>query len=123
VERIWKGLKTETIDYGIMEHARNVVVIPAKDLRWSDVGTWDSLFDVLPKDINGNIVIGGKHFGLDTKESLVYVAQQRRLIVTIGVHDLVVVDTGDVLLICNKDEAQKVRHVVNVLKETEESYL
>jgi mannose-1-phosphate guanylyltransferase len=123
LEHVWKGLKTETIDYGIMEHTRNGVVIPATGLRWSDVGTWDSLFDVLPTDINGNIVIGGQHFGLDTKDSLVYVAQQRRLIVTIGVRDLVVVDTGDVLLICKKNEAQKVRHVVSVLKETEDSYI
>lgn len=123
IQRTWSQLATETIDYGVMENAQDVVVIPAKGLKWSDVGSWDSLFDVLPADKNGNIVIGGQHYGLDTKESLVYVAQERRLIVTIGVRDLVVVDTGDVLLICRKDEAQKVRHVVNVLKETEDGYV
>lgn len=123
IQRTWSELKAETIDYGVMESAQDVVVIPAKDLQWSDVGAWDSLFEVLPADSNGNIIIGGKHYGLDTKESLVYVAQERRLIVTIGVRDLVVVDTGDVLLICRKDEAQKVRHVVNFLKETENGYV
>jgi mannose-1-phosphate guanylyltransferase len=123
ISTIWPQIKAETIDYGVMENARDVVVIPTKDLHWSDVGSWDSLFDVLPADPNGNIVIGGQHFALDTKESLIYVAQQRRLIVTIGVRDLVVVDTGDVLLVCRKDEAQKVRHVVNVLKETQEGYI
>jgi mannose-1-phosphate guanylyltransferase len=123
LQKVWSELVAETIDYGIMENARNVVVIPASGLRWSDVGTWDSLFDVLPADPNGNIVMGGQHYGLDTRESLVYVAQERRLIVTIGVRDLVVVDTGDVLLICKKDEAQKVRHVVNILKETGDNYV
>jgi mannose-1-phosphate guanylyltransferase len=123
IKKVWSKLSVETIDYGIMENAQQVVVLPATGLRWSDVGTWDSLFDVLPADLNGNIVIGGQHYGLDTKESLVYVVQERRLIVTIGVRDLIVVDTGDVLLICRKDEAQKVRHVVSVLKETEDSYV
>jgi len=123
ITQVWQGLQPETIDYGIMENASDVVVVPADGLRWSDVGSWDSLFEVLPADGQGNIIIGGHHFGLDTRESLVYVAQERRLIVTIGVRDLVVVDTGDVLLVCRKDEAQKVRHVVNVLKETEESYI
>ncbi|MDD2696354.1 MAG: sugar phosphate nucleotidyltransferase, partial [Anaerolineales bacterium] len=123
VQQVWEDLIVETIDYGVMEGARQVVVIPATDLRWSDVGTWDSLFDVLPADANGNIIMGGQHFGLDTRESLVYVSQEHRLIVTIGVRDLVVVDTGDVLLICRKDQAQKVRHVVNVLKETEDHFV
>jgi mannose-1-phosphate guanylyltransferase len=123
VKKFWPDLEIQTIDYGIMEGARQVVVIPVSNLRWSDVGSWDSLFDVLPVDANGNIVIGGQHFGLDTKESLVYVNQEHRLIVTIGVKDLVVVDTGDVLLVCRKDQAQKVRHVVNILKETEEGYV
>jgi mannose-1-phosphate guanylyltransferase len=119
----WSKLKTETIDYGIMEGAKDVAVIPAGSLRWSDVGSWDSLFDVLPADSNGNIVMGGHHFGLDTRQSLVYVNQEHRLIVTIGVRDLVVVDTGDVLLICRKDEAQKVRHVVHLLKENGDDYI
>lgn len=119
----WSKLKTETIDYGIMEGAKDVAVIPAGSLRWSDVGSWDSLFDVLPADSNGNIVMGGHHFGLDTRQSLVYVNEEHRLIVTIGVRDLVVVDTGDVLLICRKDEAQKVRHVVHLLKENGDDYV
>ncbi|MGB9521683.1 MAG: mannose-1-phosphate guanylyltransferase, partial [Anaerolineales bacterium] len=83
LEKEWLNLESQTIDYGIMEGARDVVVIPAGSLRWSDVGSWDSLFDVLPADANENIIIGGKHFGLDTRKSLVYVNQEHRLIVTI----------------------------------------
>jgi mannose-1-phosphate guanylyltransferase len=113
---MWPEIQPETIDYGIMEDAENVAVIPAKSLGWSDVGSWDALFDVLPSDQNGNIVIGGIHIPVDTHDSLIYMNQERRLIVTIGVQDLVVVDTGDVVLVCRKDQAQKVRQVVGQLK-------
>jgi len=60
---------------------------------------------------------------VDTRQSLVYVNQEHRLIVTIGVEDLVVVDTGDVLLVCRKDQAQKVRQVVKQLRESGQNYL
>ncbi len=120
VARVWPGVKPQTIDYGIMEGARQVVVVPAPGLDWNDVGTWDSLFEVISPNKDGNIVIGGQHLGLDTRGSLVYMNQERRLIVTIGVEDLVVVDTGDVLLVCRKDQAQKVRQVVSQLKDTEQ---
>lgn len=123
VEELWPGLESETIDYGIMEGADRVAVIPAKGLGWNDVGSWDSLFEVLPGDENGNIVVGGQHIGLDTHQSLVYVDQERRLIVTIGVDDLIVVDTGDVLLVCRKDQAQKVRQIVGQLKKSGEEYI
>jgi mannose-1-phosphate guanylyltransferase len=113
--RIWPKIHPETIDYGIMENAERVAVIPAKSLGWSDVGSWDALFDVLPSDDDGNIVIGGFHIPVDTSDSLIYMNQDRRLIVTIGVNDLVVVDTGDVVLVCRKDQAQKVREVVGQL--------
>ncbi|MCK4975611.1 MAG: mannose-1-phosphate guanylyltransferase [Anaerolineales bacterium] len=123
IHKQWAQLKPETIDYGIMEGAGQVAVIPAGGLQWSDVGSWDSLFDVLPGDEDGNIVIGGQHIGLETRGSLVYVAHEHRLIVTIGVEDLVVVDTGDVLLVCQKEQAQEVRKIVNKLKETGDAYV
>ncbi len=113
----WSHIEPETIDYGIMEGANQVAVIPAVGLDWSDVGSWDSLFDVIKGDQEGNIVMGGKHIGLETSNSLVYVTQEHRLIVTIGVEDLVVVDTGDVLLVCHKEQAQEVRKIVNQLND------
>ena len=123
INRLWPEVKSETIDYGIMEGAQKVAVIPAAGLGWSDVGSWDSLFDVLPGNQQGNIVIGGEHIEIDTQHSLIYVNQPHRLIVTIGVEDLVVVDTGDVLLVCRKDQAQKVRQVVDQLKERGQNYI
>ncbi len=123
IERVWPEIIPETIDYGIMEGANRVAVIPAGNLEWNDVGSWDSLFDVIPGDAQGNIVIGGQHIGLDTNQSLVYMNQEHRLIVTIGVNDLVVVDTGDVLLVCRKDQAQKVRQVVSQLNSDDVNYV
>lgn len=123
IQRLWPEIKPETIDFGIMERARHVAVIPAEKLGWSDVGSWDSLFDVLPSDVEGNIVMGGHHIGIDTSDSLVYVSQEHRLIVTIGIEDIVLVDTGDVLLVCRKDQAQKVRQVVMHLKANGQEYI
>jgi len=123
IAEIWPHLKTETIDYGIMEGAERVAVIPAEGLGWSDIGSWDALYDLLPSDENGNIVMSGEHFGLDASDSLIYGGQEHRLIVTIGVNDLVVVDTGDVLLVCRKDQAQKVRQVVDELKKKGDTFL
>jgi mannose-1-phosphate guanylyltransferase len=123
LEEVWAGLKSETIDYGIMEGARQVAVIPASDLKWSDVGSWDSLFDVLPADENGNIVVGSQHIAIESGSSLIYGTNPDRLLVTIGLSDLVVVDTGDVLLVCPKEKAQQVRQVVDHLKKNNPSFL
>jgi mannose-1-phosphate guanylyltransferase len=119
LSKLWPQLKVETIDYGIMENAEKVAVLPASGLEWSDMGSWDSLFDVLLSDKNGNIVFSGHHVALDTKKSLVYGNDDGRLIVTIGVDNLIIVDTGDVLLVCNTDQAQQVRDVVKNLKDSD----
>ena len=112
----WLQLKSETIDYGIMEHARNAAVLPAGGLGWSDIGSWDSLFDVLPPDEAGNVVVNSTHFSFDTHNSLVYSAG-KKLIVTIGVDDLILVDSGDALLVCHRDRTQEVRRVIEHLKD------
>ena len=119
----WTAIKAQTIDYGIMEGARDVAVIPAEGLRWNDVGSWDSLFDVFEINQDGNILLAGQYIGEDTRGSLIYQDQNQRLIVTIGVEDLVIVDTGDVLLVCKKDSAQKVRQIVEQLHEIGKQYV
>ncbi len=119
----WPRLKPETIDYGIMEHAANVAVLPAGGLEWSDVGSWDSLFDVLLPDEGGNVVVNSDHMPLETHNSLVY-SSEKKLIVTIGVDDLIVIDSGDALLVCHRDQAQQVRQVIaNLKKSQREEYL
>ncbi len=119
----WPRLKPETIDFGIMEHATNVAVLPAGGLEWSDVGSWDSLFDVLLPDEGGNVVVNSEHMPLETHNSLVY-SSEKKLVVTIGVDDLIVIDSGDALLVCHRDQAQQVRQVIaNLKKSQREEYL
>ncbi|MEX1248057.1 MAG: mannose-1-phosphate guanylyltransferase [Anaerolineales bacterium] len=113
----WPRIAAQTIDYGIMEHAKDVAVIPAKDMAWNDVGSWSSLFEVLKVDVNGNLVLHKQHIDFDSQNSLVHSNSQERMIVTVGIQDLVVVDTGDVLLICSKNRSQDLRKVIEVLKE------
>ena len=112
LSEIWPTVAKETIDYGIMEGAENVAVIPV-DMGWSDVGSFASLVDVLPADANNNIVIGD-HAGIDTKDSLII--GSKRLIATIGLSNLVIVDTDDALLICSKEREQDVRAMVKLLE-------
>lgn len=116
INEVWSGLERISIDYGIMEGAENVAVIPASELGWNDVGSWKSLFDVLPGDEKGNVTVRANHLGFDTAQTLIYGNNDERLVVTLGVEDLIIVDTGDVLLICDKNNAQQVREVVQHLR-------
>jgi mannose-1-phosphate guanylyltransferase len=113
LERVWPQVENETIDYGIMERAEDVAVIPV-DIGWSDVGSWTTLFELLLADSEGNVVVG-EHVGLDTKGCLIH--GSRRLVATIGLEDTIVVDTEDALLVCPNERAQEVRDLVRKLKE------
>lgn len=124
LQEYWHDLKNQTIDYGILEKAEQVAVLPAGGLGWSDVGSWNSLFEILLPDMNGNVATSAQHLALDTHNTLVYSDDDQRLVVTIGLDDMVVVDTGDVLMICKADQSQKVRDVVEHLKKHhQEKYL
>jgi mannose-1-phosphate guanylyltransferase len=114
----WDPIQPVSIDYGIMEKSQKVAVLPAADLGWNDVGSWDALYDMFPKDANGNIVLEARHIGVDSRNTLVCADRSGRLIVTIGTEDLIVVETLDALLICKRSEAQKVRELVNLLKKS-----
>ena len=113
---IWETMPKLSIDFAIMEKADNIAVIPV-DIGWSDVGSWASLYDILPQDSFGNCVKGAasdKRVILDTRDTLVF---SDRLTVAIGVDNMVVVDTDDVLLVCHKERAQDVKQVVDYLRE------
>ncbi|WP_029522931.1 mannose-1-phosphate guanylyltransferase/mannose-6-phosphate isomerase [Persephonella sp. KM09-Lau-8] len=105
-----------SIDYAIMEKTDKAVVLPL-ELLWSDVGSWDSIYDVMNKDENKNVKTG-KVIDIDTKNSLII--GDERLIATIGVNDLIIVETPDVVMIAKKGEGQKVKELVNKLKDDEE---
>ncbi len=112
---LWPRLRAETIDYGIMEGARDVAVIPAQGLAWSDIGSWDAVWALLPKDEAANAVAHADGLLLDARGNLVY-ADRKRLIALVDVEDLVVVDTADALLILPRERAQRVRDVVRALR-------
>jgi mannose-1-phosphate guanylyltransferase len=98
-------------------------VVPV-DIGWTDIGSWATLLEVLDADHDGNVVRGqGSAVAVDTRDSLIYTTADR-LIATVGIKDLVIVDTEDAILICPKDRAQDVRMIVEELKASaREAYL
>lgn len=121
VQSLWPSIKAQAVDYGIMEGAERVVVIPAADLGWNDVGSWESMFDVFAPNSDGNVVLDVEHLGIDTQGSLIVSDHTGRLVVTIGVRDLIIVDSPDAVLVCTRENAQKVREVVSLLKQRDET--
>jgi mannose-1-phosphate guanylyltransferase len=116
--RVWSRVTEQTIDYGVMEHANDVTVIPV-DIGWTDVGSWASLSELLPTDQDGNIFVG-PYKEIDTHNTLVFGG--KRLIATIGVKDIVIVDSEDALLVCAKKREQEVRQMVDLLKMNGENH-
>ncbi|WP_022846332.1 mannose-1-phosphate guanylyltransferase/mannose-6-phosphate isomerase [Desulfurobacterium sp. TC5-1] len=105
-----------SIDYAVMEKTDKAAVLPL-DITWSDVGSWDAFYEVMEKDENGNVKLGNI-IDIDTRDSLVL--GNKRVVSTVGIKDLMIVETDDVLLIAKKGEGQKVREVVKKLKEEKE---
>ncbi len=114
---VWPTLKPEAVDYGIMEHAKRVAVLSGFSLGWNDVGSWEAIFEVLKGDENGNIILGAKHIGIDTESTLVFSDDSQRLITTIGLKDMIVIDTRDSIFICPRKDSQKVKQLVDHLKQ------
>jgi mannose-1-phosphate guanylyltransferase len=115
IEKVYQSLRSESIDYGVMEQARNVLVIPS-DFGWSDVGSWASLSEVNPQDGDGTVV-EGQFVGIETTDSVFVVPE--KLVAAIGVQNIVVVETQDALLVCSKERAQDVKKIVEYLKDKE----
>jgi mannose-1-phosphate guanylyltransferase len=118
LRQTWESLQTQTIDYGVMEKAQGVVVLQADELGWFDIGSWDRLFEVVEPDTSGNLLKAGKVLALDTSGTLLYQDPDQRaprLLATLGVADLVVIDTEDVLMICRRDQAERVKELVRTL--------
>jgi mannose-1-phosphate guanylyltransferase len=111
-EQIYPTVQQEAIDTGIMERAPAVAMIPAT-FSWADIGSWKELYEALPSDAAGNAV-RGDHVTVESSGNLVF-STGRRLIATIGLNDLVIVDTDDALLICRREQAVDVRRIVEQL--------
>ncbi len=111
-EAAFGACESDSIDYAVMEHASNVMMVPV-DMGWSDVGSWDSLWGVSQKDAGNNALLGDVIVS-NTRNS--YIRSESRLVTVIGVDNLVVVETTDAVLIAPLDQAQQVKNLVDTLK-------
>jgi mannose-1-phosphate guanylyltransferase len=112
IRKEFHRMPDQSIDYGIMEKANNIYMIPCV-FGWDDVGSWTALERINELDDNGN-VIRGNILNLDTKRCII--ESNGKLIATLGIEDLIIVDTEDVTLICSKDKAQEVKALIKELK-------
>lgn len=112
-EQDFRACPAQSIDYAVMEHTRKACVVPV-DMGWSDIGSWSELWKVSEKDADGN-VISGDVFAEDTHGS--FIKTDGKMIATIGVRDMVIVDTGDTVLVAPKDRSQDIRTIVDKLDE------
>ncbi|MEV6633935.1 mannose-1-phosphate guanylyltransferase [Actinoplanes sp. NPDC051470] len=121
---VWPTLPRISVDYAVMEGAAavgRVGTVPG-DFGWNDVGDFHTLGEVLAADTNGNVVLGKESLAkpgvlLRETQGLVVVPNSGRLVAALGVTDLIIVDTPDVVLVCPRDRAQEVKHIVDELKE------
>jgi mannose-1-phosphate guanylyltransferase/mannose-6-phosphate isomerase len=112
IKEFYRDTESISIDYGVLQKTRRAAVIQAP-FKWSDIGNWSSLADVGDKDEQGNIRIGAI-IDIDSRNSVLY--GEQRLVATIGLSDMVVVDTADATLVCPKDRAQDVKQLVELLR-------
>ena len=113
IDAEYRQLPSVSIDTGVMEKSTKAAVVPVT-FRWSDVGSWGSLDEVAAKNKAGNIVVG-RVVDIDSQRSIIY--GDRRVVATIGLTDMVVVDTPDATLVCPKSRAQDVKKMVEILKQ------
>lgn len=102
----------DSIDYAVMEKSKLVKVIPS-NIKWSDVGSFDSLYEELPKDENNN-TLNENHISIDSKNNLIY--GDERKIATVDLEDCIIVDTPDAMLVSKRGSSQKVKSIVTKLK-------
>ena len=122
VADIYSKCENISIDFGVMEKADNVYIVPAT-FRWSDLGTWNSAWENMGKDDRNNAVAGNGVVVIDSAKCVVH-ASDEKLVVLQGLQDFIVVDTEDVLLICQKDKEQEIKNYVNRVKKIKgERYL
>ncbi len=113
VAAIWNDIEAQSIDVGLMEKAADVAVVPL-DAGWNDVGSWAALYDELATSAGENVRVNAEHLSVDSRGLLIQGGG--KLVATIGVEDLVIVETDDALLVCARDRAQDVKKIVEQLK-------
>jgi mannose-1-phosphate guanylyltransferase/mannose-6-phosphate isomerase len=113
ITKIWNKIPSISFDYGILEKTKDIVMLSASGLGWSDLGSWQAWDELLPKDKDGNVL---KADVVNINSRNITVVGTTRLIATIGLDDLVIVDTPDAVLITRKDKTEDVKKIVDTLK-------
>ena len=119
LNEVYPQIRSISIDYGVMEKSKNIKVVPG-EFGWNDVGSWDMLGVLHESDCSGNIVVGNS-LPIDTANSIIY--SSGKLIATVGIENLIVVETPDAIMVCPKDKAQDVKKIVDKLKEQKKEEL
>lgn len=114
IAKTYSKCKNISIDYGVMEKADNVFVL-CSDFGWSDLGTWGSLYENSSKDSSGNVIIGDNVFIYNSKNNIVNLSEKKVAVLN-GLENFIVVEAGNMLLICKKHEEQQIREFVNDIK-------
>ena len=114
IESIYPLCENESVDYGIMEKARNVYVIPS-NFGWNDLGTWGSLFELKQKDSSKNAVINKNAITYESSNNIISVTKGKVVVVD-GLENYIIVENEDRLLIVRKDQEEKIRNIVNDVK-------
>lgn len=112
LNEVYPSIRSVSIDYGIMEKSSDIEVVPG-EFGWNDVGSWDMLGVLHQSDSDGNIKVGNT-LAIDTKDSIIY--SSGKLVATVGVDDVIIVETPDAIMVCSKDRAQDVKKIVDELK-------
>lgn len=114
LEEAFSEIKTKiSIDYGILEKSENVAIVPIS-IGWNDLGSFDSFYDAFQENENDNIS-DSKNIIINSINNLIQ-SYDGKIVATIGVEDLIIIDNRDALLVCRKDESQKVKEVIDILK-------
>jgi mannose-1-phosphate guanylyltransferase len=113
IDRVYQQIKSISIDYGVMEKAKNVVVLRGQ-FRWNDLGSWDEVYKLQPKDQDYNATNGRQHVLLDSNGCLIDVPG--KTVAAVGLRDLMIVETEDALLLCPRSRAQEVKDLVELIK-------
>lgn len=122
ISKVYPNCKNISIDYGIMEKAENVFVL-CSDFGWSDLGTWGSLYDMLDKDDERNSITGSNVFNYNTRNCLINMPENKLAVIQ-GLDDYIVVESDNILLICRKQDEQKIKNFVNdVMLEKGEGFI
>ena len=112
IKKVYCTIKSISIDYGVMEQSKKVFVLKG-EFDWNDVGSWEEIYKISKRDQDNNVIIGD-HFTKDTSGCLI--DSPNRFIATLGLENLIVIDTDDALLICRRDMAQDVKDLVDAMK-------